>query len=197
MSLRVISIYRPPPSAKNMLSFIQFLSEFSNLVERLCTSQNKIIITGDFNIHCDIVSNLETTRFMDILETFDLNQHINRSTHSSGHTLDLVITNRSSSSLIISTSIFSDAPSDHSYIICDVHIPRPKVSKSKIQVSSRKLKDIQIESFIKNIQQADFGSSNDSVDRLVDIYNSNLLDILDIHAPKKCRNVNFVDLKED
>ena len=51
MSLRVISIYRPPPSAKNMLSFNQFLSEFSDLVERLCTSQNKIIITGDFNIH--------------------------------------------------------------------------------------------------------------------------------------------------
>ena len=104
-----------------MLSFNQFSSEFSHLVERLCTSHNKIIITGDFNIHCDMASNLETTRF-------------------------------------ISTNIFSDAPSDHYYIISDVHIPRPKVSKSKIQVSSRKLKDIQIESFIENIQQADFVS---------------------------------------
>ena len=121
---------------------------------------------------------------MDILETFDLNQHINCPTHSSGQTLDLVITNRSSSSHIISTSIFSDAPSDHYYIICDVHILRPKASKSQIQVSPRKLRDIQIESFIENIQQADFGSNNDSVDRLVDIYNSNLLNILDIHAPK-------------
>ena len=141
-----------------MLSFNQFSSEFSHLVERLCTSHNKIIITGDFNIHCDMASNLETTRFMDILEKFNLNQHINRPTHSYGHTLDLVITNRSASSVIISTNIFSDAPSDHYYIISDVHIPRPKVSKSKMQVSSRKLKDIQIESFIENIQQADFGS---------------------------------------
>ena len=187
MSIRVISIYRPPPSAKNMLSFNQFLSEFSDLVERLCTSQNKIIIAGDFNIHCDMVSNLETERFMDILETFDLNQHINRPTHSSGHTLDLVITNRSSRSHIITTSIFSDAPSDHSYIICDIF--HPKAPKTRMQVSSRKLRDIQIESFIEDIQQADFGSSNDGIDRLVDIYNSNLLDILDIHAPKKCRTV--------
>ena len=33
MLLRVISIYRPPISAKNKLSFCQFLSEFSDFLE--------------------------------------------------------------------------------------------------------------------------------------------------------------------
>ena len=43
ISLRIISIYRPPPSAKNKFSFSHFLFEFSDFIERLSTSQNEII----------------------------------------------------------------------------------------------------------------------------------------------------------
>ena len=126
LSTRSISIYRPPTSSKNGSSFNQFLSDFSDLMERIITSQAKIILAGDFNIHFDLPSNSQTSQFMDILETFDLQQHINGPTHCSGDTSDLLITKRINSDSIISTNVFTDAPSDHSYIISDVYFPLPK-----------------------------------------------------------------------
>ena len=51
ITFRVISIYRPPPSVKNKLTFSQFILDFSDLMERIMISPNKIILAGDFNIH--------------------------------------------------------------------------------------------------------------------------------------------------
>lgn len=73
-----------------------------------------------FNIRLDLISNSETDRFMNILGTFDLYQHRQNPIHSSGHTLNLVITKSSNSDSTYSTDVFSDAPSDHSYVICNV-----------------------------------------------------------------------------
>ena len=80
---------------------------------------------------------------MDHLNTFDLRQHIKGPTHRSGHTLDLIITKRLDCDSIISTRVFSDAPSDHSYVICDVYFPAPKLFK--VQVNTRKIKAIDME----------------------------------------------------
>ena len=59
--------------------------------------------------------------------------------------MDLIITKSKDSDSIISTNVFADAPSDHSYIVCDVCFPRPK--RSKIEVTTRKIKGINFESF--------------------------------------------------
>ena len=83
---------------------------------------------------------------MVLLDTFDLQQHVKVPTHCSGHLLDLVITKRLNSATIISTSVFSDTPSDQSYVICDVYFPAPK--RSKVLVKFRKLKGINIERFM-------------------------------------------------
>ena len=187
MLLRVISIYRPPISAKNKLSFCQFLTEFSDFLERIYTSHNKIILAGDFNIKIDLISNSETDCFMDILGTFDLYQHIHTPTQYSGHILDLVITKRSNSDSIYSTDVFSDAPSDHSYIICNVDFPCLKAPQ--LCITKRNIRSIKIESFIESVKEVGFDSDTDTIDRLVEIYNSNLLSVLDTHAPLTCKNL--------
>lgn len=49
------------------------------------------LITGNFNFHLDDPSDGDAKRFIDLLETFDLLQHVMVSTHSSDHILELVI----------------------------------------------------------------------------------------------------------
>ena len=140
VSFRLISIYRPPPSVKNGLSLCQFISDFSDLVERLFTSNNKLFLVGDFNIPLDAPSNPHTLLFNEILTTFNLQQHVNGPTHRCGHTLDLVITRQMDYGYIVSTQTFSETFSDHSYIICELCFPSPKLPK--INISTRKIKSI-------------------------------------------------------
>ena len=46
-------IYRPPPSASNMISKSQFIPDFSDLLEHVAVKPGNICILGDFNIHWD------------------------------------------------------------------------------------------------------------------------------------------------
>ena len=110
-----------------------------------------------------------------------MKQHIHNPTHSSGHTLDLVITKCSNIDSICSTDVFLDAPSDHYYVIFNVHFPCLK--PSKLSITIRKIRSIKIDSFIESVQEAVFGSDTETTCSLVDIYNSYLLAILDTHAP--------------
>ena len=48
------------------------------------------MIAGDFNIHIDNKENNDGAKFLDLLESFDLNQHLNEMTHNKGKTLDLI-----------------------------------------------------------------------------------------------------------
>ena len=61
-----------------------FFEEFSRFVEQLITVPGSLVILGDMNFHMDSSNDgtqLHASRFMDILETFDLKQHINVATH--------------------------------------------------------------------------------------------------------------------
>ena len=53
-----------------------------------------LVISGDFNLHLDDLRDNDTKKFMDLLETSSLLQHVSGPTHLSGHTLDLIV-NRS------------------------------------------------------------------------------------------------------
>ncbi len=72
----------------------RFFEEFTSLLESISTSKSTIILTGDLNIHVDNANDVMALRFLDMLDAFGLVQHINRSTHARGHTLDIVITQR-------------------------------------------------------------------------------------------------------
>lgn len=80
-------IYRPPkPNPR-------FLSEFSEFLPSIIMSHNRIVITGDFNIHFNNLTHGDsmTTEFKTLLENLDFTQHVTDSTHRLGNTLDLVM----------------------------------------------------------------------------------------------------------
>ena len=91
-STRIITIYRPPPSKANQMNSSLFFEEFCTLAEELVVSPGNLLIVGDFNYHIDNISKSDTIKFNKILESFNLQQHVNGPTHKKGHTLDLIIT---------------------------------------------------------------------------------------------------------
>ena len=67
---------------------------------------------SDFNFHLDAINNTDARRFNNIIEFFNLKQHVNGSTHKNGHTLDLIIT-RSEESFVTDVVVNDPALSDH------------------------------------------------------------------------------------
>jgi endonuclease/exonuclease/phosphatase (EEP) superfamily protein YafD len=99
------------------------------LLEHLCILPGKVLIIGDFNIHWDDQNNAECKHFMDILDSFDLVQHVDFATHIGGHTLDFIIS-RSGDNIIDAVSP-GDMIADHSAVLASLNMHKPK-SKTKI-----------------------------------------------------------------
>ena len=51
--LRVVIIYRPPYSAKHLVTTSTFFTEFSDYPKSLVMSSEPLLISGDFNIRLD------------------------------------------------------------------------------------------------------------------------------------------------
>ena len=62
--------------------------------------KQNLIICGDFNIHWDNKTAIETRKMMDMLDSFGLSQHINDATHTQGHTLDWLISRKEQNCII-------------------------------------------------------------------------------------------------
>ena len=112
VSLRLLIVYRPPYSSDNRATVSVFLREFSDDLESFVLSKEQISIAGDFNIHVDDIRNVDAVTFLDVLESFGLQQHVKQPTHVLGHTLDLIIS-RYSDNLLKAPPVTDFFVSDH------------------------------------------------------------------------------------
>ena len=90
--VRFVTIYRPNPGKNNRYTMTNFYKEFAKLMSHYNLTKEELIVCGDFNFHINKPTDPETRKFMDILSSFSLTQHINEPTHDHGNTLDLLIT---------------------------------------------------------------------------------------------------------
>ena len=94
--IRLITIYRPPPSSSKGLTCELFFTEFRSFLEEINNEPGHLIITGDFNFHIETNSNSNSKKFMELINIFNLKQHVQQPTHVDNHTLDLIITRNDS-----------------------------------------------------------------------------------------------------
>ena len=123
-----LALYRPPSTSKS-----DFLSDFAVLLEDIASSPSDLIIMGDFNFHLDSPDDHYSSAFSSLLDNFDLKQHILSPTHSSGHILDLIITQNSTPISDIGT--IDHSLSDHCTISCRYRViqsPPKKVSPRRL-----------------------------------------------------------------
>ena len=85
-SLLVISIYRVL-----LVPVTELLEEIVQLFESLVALKDDILLAGDMNIHME-TDELYAGRFKDILDNFNITQHVHFPTHIQGHTLDIIAT---------------------------------------------------------------------------------------------------------
>jgi exonuclease III len=95
--MRLVTVYRPPYSDTHPVTVGTFFAEFSTYLESIVLSTQPLMIIGDINIHVDNRKDSDAAAFLDLLESINFEQHVNKATHECGHTLDLVITHQTDS----------------------------------------------------------------------------------------------------
>ena len=193
------TIYRPPPSKQNKLKTKDFFLQWSSECEKLALCKNRIIIVGDFNFHLDDCKNRETMQFLTLLHSYGLQQHVQESTHRSGHTLDVVITREIDS--VIPGPVWVEKPhlynnntnkpaGDHytTYFITDIK----NLKSGRKETKFRKYSAIDIEKFKNDICDSLIKvEENASCDELLEAYNSILTNLLNKHAPLQTKMVKI------
>ena len=81
------TIFCGSPSTSNT-----FYLEFSVYLDSLLLSKVTLCISGDFNFHIDVSGDVDSAKFVDLLESICLTQHVKSHTYIQGHIFDLVIT---------------------------------------------------------------------------------------------------------
>ena len=81
-SMRHVIVYRPPYSSLHPVSASVFFDKFSQFLENVMCPE-VLVISGDINLHLDDLRDNDTKKFVGLLETFSLLQHVSGSNYYS------------------------------------------------------------------------------------------------------------------
>ena len=121
-------------------------------------------------------------KFLDIVNCFNLAQHITVPTHKDGHTLDLIIT-RNDEDLISDINVRDPLISDYFACFCSWNVCKPNTRR--IHTTYRKLLNIDHKGFGRDLADSPLlsaSASDLSVSELSDRYQSVLSSVLEAHA---------------
>ena len=163
-----------------------FIAEFSEYLESVILSNDLLSLTGDFNIHFDDHNDPAACRFLELLESVSLTQHVAEPTHEHGKTLDLVITQESDNDICGRPDpdiLFSD----HLVLLFKLKTARPPLKAGRVLF--RKLRSINRDVFMYEIRNSElFQMDTDDPDELAALFDNTLRSLLDRHAPMKHKN---------
>ena len=154
---RIIIVYRLPQSKNNCVSNSLFFEDFPVLLEHLATASGKLIMLGDFNFCVDDTDNASAMKFLDILNCFNLAQHMTVPTHKDGHTFDLIIT-RNDEDLISNIDVHDPLISDHFACFCSWNVCKANTRRKLI--TYRKLRNIDHKGFGRDLIDSPLLSSS-------------------------------------
>ena len=177
----------PPESA----SVGVFLEEFSSLLRETVICPQQLLIYGDFNFHIDDKADKGTTRLGELLDLFNIKQHVCLSTHKRGHILDLVIKrNETESALSLkNVTVVEQFISDHKAVCFNLSLRKPVNERST--VVSRKLKGSDFDAFNEMIISTGLsdGGVSHCIELLAKKYDVLLCKALDKLALKRTRTI--------
>ena len=124
-------VYRPPKCNKD------FINDFSDFLSGIMVKYDRVLISGDFNVHVCCESKPLVRDFLNLLDSFGLVQSVAGPTHEKGHTLDLVL----SFGLSVSVDEICAATriSDHLPVLFTTSIPSAGVES---RAPARRLRSI-------------------------------------------------------
>ena len=69
-----------------------FIGDLTELLTEVVSNHSNLIILGDINLHLNKLEDTDGKVLCDILEAFNITQHIKFPTHNLGHTIDVIAT---------------------------------------------------------------------------------------------------------
>lgn len=184
--LLVATWYRPPNSSHDLFqNFEQFLKQVDD-------ENKEIILTGDFN--CNFLERTRsqvTSKLLDIMDIFQLQQHIKtptRVTPTTSTLIDVILTHIGDNKTL-ETGVIPLGISDHSlvYLCRKLSLPRetPKV------VLTRQYKKYNVNAFNYDLNEIfnSYPITSNNPNELWTDFKTKFLSIADKHAPVKQRRV--------
>lgn len=175
----LLGVYRPGSQGLSAT----FFDDLSAVFERLAVYNCPVVICGDFNVHVDDDNCPYAARLRQLLQSFGCVQHVGESTHSAGHTLDLVITRKDTAvhNLRVGCMI-----SDHALVTFSLKAKRP-VNEAR-WTTSRAWRRLDRDVFASELSDSVLCGNldiyeNTSVDDLATLYRNVMTELLDRHCP--------------
>ena len=192
-SVRVIVVYRPPPTSKNKLTLKSFWRDWNKFLRSVARCHTEFLIVGDLNLHLDNAALSTTQKFTSLLDELNLHQHVQGATYTSGHTLDVLISLKESTFLgdtvrVHDPGISDDSgrPSTHHHYAISWNMlfskPKPRIISSRVR-DYRNFNESKFASDLEalGLEQKLIGC--DCLENMVETFNSCLSDLINKHAP--------------
>ena len=176
-----------------------FLDEFEKFLQKLILTNSFLVISGDFNIHWGSTET-DAVKFSELLETYNMKQHVAQPTNAFNNILDLVVT----SNYDIGKTYKCPSVSDVS--VTNVHLSDHFLIGYKINLKGSKKKSKTI--YYRHYKTMNKLAFRDDISEIItenmDTYhespfgvrttllNSSLFDTLNYHAPLKQKIVKHV-----
>ena len=131
MVITIHGIYHPPYSLTNKITNGRFIEKFTDYVSTNLPEHQNSIFIGYFNLHVSDTLDADSAIFNDTTEALGFYQYVGFSTHKSGNVLDLILSDITSQSKVLTTApgLFI---SDHWAIIGTLSIKRLRPVINKI-----------------------------------------------------------------
>ena len=186
--IHIMGIYHPPKSNTNNSTMNKFYEELSDYLTNNINNYEELIIMGDTNIHYDLKTNHETIAFIELLDSFGLQQLVNCPTHRSGHCIDhIIIKNNSKLDISEPTTIWEI--SDHWMITCVISITKPKITRKECRY--RKIKDLYTKEVGEDLETMIRAGNEIEDENWPIFYNTELNKIMEKHAPEKSKIITL------
>ena len=175
----VLLIYRPGSRAADA----SFFTELSDLLDRLTTFVDPIIVVGDLNIRLDRPNDPHSCRLLELLATYDLSCRVSSATHDHGGLLDVVLT-RSDAPLTSTVEVIDAGFSDYRLLrwTCSLQRPPPVYASTTYRPWGR----LDVDAFRLELQRSALCRGDvlqNDANALTDLYNSELITIVDRLLP--------------
>ena len=133
------------------------------------SKNHNFVIVGDFNVHVDDDTDVHGSRLCCLFDAYGLRQHVEVSTHSRGHTLDLVVTADTTSLSDLDVRDMHQL-SDHRCI--DFNLLYSVIQKQVRTVTARNWSNFDIADFVNELATSELATTtSDDVNYLFSLYN--------------------------
>jgi len=174
----VLLIYRPGGCAVEA----SFFSELADLLDRLISSVEPVLIVGDFNIRLDRPNEAASRRLHELFASYGLSCCVSSPTHDRGGLVDVVVTRADSPA---SVEIIDPGFSDHRLLrwSCGLHKPAPVYEST----TYRPWRRLDVDRFRDELHQSALcrDVTSTDVNELAELYEVELLAIFDRILPMR------------